>query len=169
MFFVEGGVAHASQPKTLGLFHLVVILLSLAQLQAAEGLKWEQNQGFRSARLTIPAAGKIGFQKLEAANLGIHFTNDVSTVRAILNRNLLNGSGVALGDFDGDGWCDIYLCNLDGKNALYKNLGNWKFADVTDQAGVACPNQTSTGAVFCDLNGDGHLDVLVTSMGGPNA
>src|SRR4030095_947384 len=43
---------------------------------------------------------------------------------------------------------------------------NWKFINVTDSAGVACPGQTSTGAVFADLNGDGSLDLLVTSMGG---
>src|SRR5947208_11067385 len=85
------------------------------------------------------------------------------------NANLMNGSGVALGDYDGDGLCDIYLCNLNGTNALFRNLGNWKFVNVTDLAGVACPGQTATGAVFADLNGDGHLDLLVTSMGGPNA
>lgn len=85
------------------------------------------------------------------------------------NANLLNGSGVALGDYDGDGFCDIYLCDLGGKNALFRNLGNWKFTNVTDGAGVACPGQTSTGAVFADVNGDSRLDLLVTSMGGPNA
>lgn len=83
--------------------------------------------------------------------------------------NLMNGSGVALGDYDGDGLCDIYLCDLGGHNKLYKNLGHWKFKDVTAEAGVACPDQTSTGAVFADVNGDGLLDLLVTSMGGPNA
>lgn len=85
------------------------------------------------------------------------------------NGNLMNGSGVALGDYDGDGLCDIYLCNLNGTNALYRNLGNWRFQDVTREAGVACPGQASTGAAFADVNGDGHLDLLVTSMGGPNA
>ena len=87
----------------------------------------------------------------------------------MLNQNLLNGSGVALGDYDGDGLCDIYLCDLGGTNVLYRNLGGWKFQDVTREAGVTCPNQSSTGAVFADINGDGWLDLLVTSMGGPNA
>ena len=74
------------------------------------------------------------------------------------NINLMNGSGVALGDYDGDGLCDIYLCNLGGQQALQKP-GNWKFKDVKEQAGVnPCPNQTSTGAVFADVNGDGRLD-----------
>lgn len=85
------------------------------------------------------------------------------------NANLMNGSGVALGDVDGDGWCDIYLCSLAGSNALYKNLGNWSFRNVTAESGVACAGMTSTGAVFADVDGDGDLDLLVTSMGGPNA
>src|SRR4029453_11622156 len=76
---------------------------------------------------------------------------------------------VALGDYDGDGLCDIYLCDLTGTNALYRNLGNWKFKDTTREAGVACPGQTPTVAVFADIDGGGDLDLLVTSMGGPNA
>src|SRR5207244_11476272 len=74
-------------------------------------------------------------------------------------------AGVAVGDFDNDGLPDIYFCGLDTPNVLYKNLGNWKFRDVTEQAGLTRPSQYSRGAVFADINGDGFLDLLVATTG----
>src|SRR5437870_2916176 len=74
-------------------------------------------------------------------------------------------AGVACGDVDGDGWCDIYLCGLKNGNRLYRNLGQWKFEDITESAGVAGTNQYSAGAVFADVDGDGSLDLLVTGLG----
>jgi hypothetical protein len=96
---------------------------------------------------------------------GIRFTNQLLPEAEAANNNLLNGSGVALGDFDGDGWCDIFLCNFNGSSRLYRNLGNWKFQDVTEDAGLANSNQLARGAVFADVNGDGYLDLLVTYSG----
>lgn len=129
----------------------------------------EAGAGFRRLELLVPAKGKTGFTTLPGSRTGITFTNHLSQARYLANMNLLNGSGVALGDFDGDGLCDLYLCRLEGSNALYRNLGNWRFADVTAQTGTALENQLSTGAAFADVNGDGWPDLLVNSMGGPNA
>ena len=112
----------------------------------------------------IPGTG-VGFTRLQPAQTGIHFTNQIAEIRALTNRNLLSGSGVALGDIDGDGLCDIYFCALDNDNVLYRNRGNWKFEDVTAKAKLACPNQDSTGAVFADVDGDRDLDLLVTGLG----
>src|SRR5690606_27635787 len=47
----------------------------------------------------------------------------------------------------------------------FKNLGDWRFEQVPDAAGAACEDVPSTGAVFADITGDGHLDLLVNSLG----
>lgn len=136
-----------------------------------QSLVWETNAGFRVAivKPEVLASGPAGFTLISNSAAGISFTNFLAFERAAANDNLMNGAGVALGDVDGDGLCDIYFCNLGGANRLYRNLGHWRFEDITDQAGVACTNMTSTGAVFADINGDGFLDLLVTSSAGPNA
>lgn len=71
------------------------------------------------------------------------------------------GAGVAVGDYDNDGWRDLYVTNY-GPNLLYRNLGDGKFADVTATAGVggeAC----SASAAFFDYDGDGDLDLYVVN------
>jgi hypothetical protein len=72
------------------------------------------------------------------------------------------GMGAAAGDYDGDGWVDLYVTSY-GRNILYHNNGNGTFTDVTDKAGVAAPGW-STCAVWFDYDGDGKLDLFVSSF-----
>ena len=137
---------------------------SFGQLMASN-LRWEQGVGYRRAALPVPMQGRTGFTLLPPSTTGITFTNVLTDEKVAENQIRLNGSGVACGDVDGDGWCDLYFCGLENGNKLYRNLGGWKFEDVTDSAGVACADQYSTGAVFADVNGDGHLDLLVNGVG----
>ncbi|MBL9169877.1 MAG: VCBS repeat-containing protein [Verrucomicrobiales bacterium] len=116
--------------------------------------------------LRIPAQGASGFLRLEPSSVGIHLTNRLSNTLSAQNQILLNGSGVAAGDVDGDGLCDLYFCTLTEGNRLYRNLGDWRFADMTATAGIACEGQFSTGTCLADLDGDGDLDLLVNSIGG---
>ena len=69
------------------------------------------------------------------------------------------GFGVAVGDFDNDGWPDLYVSNF-GKNRLYRNNHDGTFTDVAEKAGVTLGNW-STGATFGDYDGDGYLDLFV--------
>jgi len=70
------------------------------------------------------------------------------------------GLGCAVGDYDNDGYEDLYLTTV-GSNHLFHNLGNGKFADVTARAGVASPG-FSASAVWFDYDNDGELDLFVT-------
>jgi len=69
------------------------------------------------------------------------------------------GFGVAIGDYDNDGWPDIYVSNY-GKNRLYHNNHDGTFTDVAEKAGVTLGNW-STGPTFGDYDGDGRLDLFV--------
>ena len=69
------------------------------------------------------------------------------------------GQGVAVGDYDGDGFPDIYVTQY-GKSILYHNNGDGTFTDVTEKAGVAAPGWSSS-AVWFDYDNDGRLDLFV--------
>jgi hypothetical protein len=69
------------------------------------------------------------------------------------------GMGAAAGDYDGDGWVDLYVTELGG-NTLYRNQGDGTFADVTKAAGVEAGGWP-TGAAFVDFDKDGKLDLVV--------
>ncbi len=71
------------------------------------------------------------------------------------------GMGCACGDFDNDGWADIYVTNV-GRNVLYHNNRDGTFSDVTASAGVGDPSFSSSAA-FVDYDHDGDLDLLVVN------
>ena len=72
------------------------------------------------------------------------------------------GMGVAIGDFNNDGYEDIFVTAL-GQNHLFRNNGDGTFTDVTKQAGLWGPKEFSTSAAWVDYDRDGHLDLVVAN------
>jgi hypothetical protein len=82
---------------------------------------------------------------------------DVTRVAGVANERF--GQGVCVGDFDNDGWADLYVTNF-GPNRLYRNNRNGTFTDIAEKAGVAL-GDWSSGCAFGDYDGDGLLDLFV--------
>ena len=138
----------------------IAVSVSLYCLTAAA---WSDGAGFRSMEVLPGTSGKAGFTLMDPKATGVWFTNELRGDAYLTNAVAHNGAGVAIGDVDGDGWQDIYLCSLQGPNRLYRNLGNWHFEEM-DIGGAACADQLSTGATFADVDGDGDLDLLVNGI-----
>ncbi len=95
-----------------------------------------------------------------------HFVDDQGkTFKAV---HYDHGTGVAVADVDGDGLLDIYFVSQVGPNRLYRNLGGDKFADVTEEAGVAADGIVHVGASFADIDNDGDPDLYITAVRSPN-
>ena len=108
------------------------------------------------------------FSKLDASQTGINFLNEVKNgadMNIFKYRNFYNGGGVAIGDINNDGLSDVYFTSNLGTNKLYLNKGNFKFQDISKNAGVEGNKSWSTGVVMVDLNGDGLLDIYVCNAG----
>ncbi len=102
------------------------------------------------------------FTLLQPQETGVGFVNQMREDFEYNNFNfeyMYNGGGVAAGDVNGDGLPDLYFSSSLFSNKLYLNLGNFKFADVTDIAGVGAATGFKTGVTMADINGDGRLDI----------
>ena len=108
------------------------------------------------------------FERLSSSQTNIEFINQLQLHEdfdVFRYRNYYNGGGVAIGDINNDGLADIYFTANMLPNKLYINLGDFKFEDITEKAGVAGGKEWSTGVVMADVNGDGLLDIYVCNSG----
>ncbi|MGC4035760.1 MAG: VCBS repeat-containing protein [Chitinophagaceae bacterium] len=111
------------------------------------------------------------FTKLEASETGVDFVNentDTDSLSIIDYLYYYNGGGVAIGDINNDGLPDIYFTSNTGGNKLYLNKGNFKFEDITATANVSGKADWTTGVTMADVNGDGFLDIYVSTVADHN-
>jgi len=166
-----------------GFANLCILLMALCLLPAGRGQMqsaFAQQAVARhrttkrpSARVTSGAGGSYPQLVDITASTGIQFEHLSSPEQKFIVESM--SGGVALIDYDRDGWPDIYFTNaqnvdmaLQGKkapSALYHNNHDGTFTDVTDRAGVGYPCW-AMGAVVGDYNNDGWPDLLVTCFGG---
>jgi len=108
------------------------------------------------------------FTRLESAESGIDFENailETPEINILTYEYTYNGGGVAEGDFNNDGHCDLFFTGNTVSNRLYLNQGNLRFKDVTKNAGVGGRSLWKTGTTVVDINNDGWLDIYVCYSG----
>lgn len=101
-------------------------------------------------------------------NTGVDFRNNLTETDSFNIIEYLyyyNGAGVAAGDIDNDGLTDLFFTANEGPDQLFLNEGNFKFRNITEEAGVGTEGW-STGVTMADINGDGFLDIYVCQLGG---
>lgn len=97
---------------------------------------------------------------------GISFVNRFveDVARAYKHVHYDHGNGLCTADVDGDGQPDLYFVTQLGTNELWRNLGEGRFENITDQAGVGMPDAIGVGCAFADINNDGKPDLFVTTV-----
>ena len=145
---------------------LVPTVAALCALAACGGSDKKQDTVALDSK--APDVGGQLFTLLPASYTGVRFENrlqDSPDFNVFTYRNFYNGGGVAIGDLNGDGLPEVMLTANQHGGHLYLNKGNFRFQEITSEAGVTGKQSWVTGVTFGDVNGDGKLDIYVCYAG----
>jgi len=125
---------------------------------------------YKGVMVACGPPGLNGGKNILFRNNGNGTFTDVTEQAGILDANGTYGLGVLTGDFDNDGWPDIYVANDSTASALYQNKKNGKFVDIAMEAGCALSAdgkpQAGMGVSAADYDLDGNLDIVKTNFAG---
>ena len=124
-------------------------------------------EGLRHVPLAdrLPAAGRTLFHRVPSSRSGLDFRLQFPQKAPFdLLTDQTSGTGVAIGDVDGDQRPDLFFTTYNQGNRLYRNLGSWRFEDITQEAGVAGEGRWCGGANFVDFDNDGDYDIFAFNL-----
>jgi hypothetical protein len=104
------------------------------------------------------------FDEISSSHSGITFNNTIvenDTINPLKVVNIYNGGGAGIGDFNNDGLLDIYFTGNQVSSKLYLNKGDFKFRDVTEEAGAEGKGRWARGVSVVDINADGWQDLYI--------
>jgi len=133
--------------------------------------KWRNVEEMRSRSLALVFEDVAASAFAGCASYGAQFVPGIDSWRTVMDGasgiDIYGHNGVAVGDFDADGFDDLYVCQPAGlPNRLYRNRGDGTFEDVTEASGVGIFDNTAC-ALFADVNNDGRQDLIVVRASGP--
>lgn len=97
---------------------------------------------------------------------GVYFNNEIvetDSFNILTDEYIFNGGGVAVADFDQNGYPDLFFTGNQVANKLYLNQGDFKFKDISEVAGISASDKWCTGVTVVDINEDGWMDVYVVA------